>query len=413
LADKVLKSSIHIAQSTALLAAGIELPSSKSISNRAIVINALAGNACELINLSDARDTRLMRSLINSQLLEIDPQDAGTTMRFLCAYFAATNQEKKLIGSARMQQRPIGILVDALRSIGAEITYTKVEGYPPIHIKGFSKQKANTLHVRSDVSSQYISALMMIAPTLPEGLQIILEGKTGSKPYIDMTAALMRKFDAEVNYDGNNIKIKSKSYKAPSTYPIESDWSAASYWYAFVALAESAEVVLKNLDYNSLQGDRVIADIMHNLGVESKAENGNMRLSKKACVKTFTYDFSDCPDLVQTVAVVCAAKGIEASFTGLESLRIKETDRCMALQNELKKIGADFIEDEKGVWKLKPPEKINTRKIKVATYEDHRMAMAFAPLACLLDVEMEDPDVVNKSFPGFWNEMKKAGFKIE
>ena len=408
-----MKSSLHISQSKELLAAGIELPSSKSISNRAIIINALAGNACELINLSDARDTRLMLSLIHSQLLEIDPQDAGTTMRFLCAYFAATNQDKILIGSARMQQRPIGILVDALRSLGSEITYTKVEGYPPIQIKGFSNQKATALHVRSDVSSQYISALMMIAPILPEGLQIVLEGKTGSKPYIEMTAALMRKFDAEVNYDVGIIQIKSKSYKAPSTYQIESDWSAASYWYAFAALAESAEIVLKNLDYNSLQGDRVIADIMHDLGVESKAENGNITLSKKACVKTFSYDYSDCPDLAQTVAVVCVAKGIEASFTGLESLRIKETDRCQALQNELRKIGADFNEDETGVWKLTPPEKINSIKIKVATYEDHRMAMAFAPLACLMDIEIEDPDVVNKSFPGFWEEMKKVGFKIE
>ncbi|HMQ00134.1 MAG TPA: 3-phosphoshikimate 1-carboxyvinyltransferase [Cyclobacteriaceae bacterium] len=372
----------------------------------------MAANRAELKGLADARDTQLMLSLIGNPQRELDPQDAGTTMRFLTAYFAVSGKEKILRGSARMQERPIGILVDALRNIGAEIDYLNAEGYPPLHIKSFTGQKTKHIKVRSDVSSQFISALMMIAPALPLGLSIELEGKTGSKPYIEMTAALMRHFGAELTYNQQTIEVNAKVYQAPVSFQVESDWSAASYWFAFAALANSAKLSLKNLDYNSLQGDRVIADLMKRLGVASEANGNDISLNKTSGEKSFSYDFSDCPDLAQTVAVICAAKNIPATFTGLESLRIKETDRCQALQTELKKIGADFYEVENGVWKLKPSEKIISNKINVATYEDHRMAMAFAPLACLIDVEIENPEVVNKSYPGFWKEMKKAGFEI-
>lgn len=394
------------------LKGSVSLPASKSISNRAIVINALAGKQCNLLGLSDARDTELMANLIHSQHKALDPQDAGTTMRFLTAYFAATNQEKILLGSTRMRERPIAILVDALRTIGANINYLEKEGYPPIHILGMPKQLSKKISVRGDVSSQYISALMMIAPFLPQGLEITVEGKPGSLPYIQMTASMMKSFGADIVLRGSEIFISPSKYNAPTSYRIEPDWSAASYWFAFAALAEESEIILNHLDVNSLQGDKVIVDMMDQLGVSCKHAKGGIQLEKRDSLKNFTYDFSDCPDLAQTVAVVCAAKGISARFSGLKSLRIKETDRCKALQIELAKIGVEFTETVKDVWSLNSAGKINTKNIVINTYDDHRMAMAFAPLACIMDIEIENPEVVNKSYPQFWNEMLKVGFKI-
>jgi 3-phosphoshikimate 1-carboxyvinyltransferase len=405
-----LNSTISIKQKSSLRGTAIALPASKSISNRVLIMNALAKGKSALHNLSDANDTQLMLRLVNSPETEIDVEDAGTTMRFLTAYFSITNQKKVLTGTARMKERPIGILVNALRSLGVDIEYLEKDGYPPLKINGFSTQKTNQVRIRGDVSSQFISALMMVAPVLPQGLMLELEGKIGSRPYIEMTASLMKHFGATSEFAGNNITIKPQSYHA-SAFTVESDWSAASYWFAFTALAHEAEVVLPRLSLQSLQGDRAIAD-MAALGVNAELTDGNLRLSKKPGAKEIRWDFTHCPDLAQTVAVICAGKGITGYFTGLESLRIKETDRIAALQYELRKIGADLREEDTAHWTLVPSASLPSA-VSFKTYKDHRMAMAFAPLATLMDVEIEEPGVVRKSYPRFWEDIKGFEFNVE
>jgi 3-phosphoshikimate 1-carboxyvinyltransferase len=386
-----------------------DLPSSKSISNRALILNALAGNTGKLYNLSNANDTQLMQQLVFSKEETINVEDAGTVMRFLTAYFAVTNQPKTITGTARMKERPIGILVEALRSLGFEINYTEKVGYPPIKIENRKSKIENFVSVQGNVSSQFISALMMIAPTLPNGLTLELTGKIGSRPYIEMTASLMRQFGASVSFEGNQIEIPSKKLSI-NEFTIEGDWSSASYWFAFVALAKEAEVLLPNMALRSLQGDRVIVEIMENLGVRCEPQEDKLLLTKKESHPTLEWDFSNCPDLAQTVSVVCAAKGISGTFTGLESLRIKETDRIAALQTELRKIGAQLLEEGE-TWKLIPSSKL-PESIQVHTYHDHRMAMAFAPLAMLMKVVIEEPEVTRKSYPTFWEDMKSLGFNL-
>ncbi len=388
----------------------IHLPSSKSESNRSLIINAFAHG--KLKNLAEARDTQTMIRLLKSKEKELNVLDAGTTMRFLIAYCALTNRNKILTGTPRMCERPVGILVDALRELGTDIKYLGKDGYPPLETKGMQSQKKHQISIRGDVSSQYISAIMMVAPTLPHGLTITLEGKVGSKPYIMMTLELMRKFGAQVEYTTDDkIIIQPSTYHA-GTYYVESDWSGASYWFSFVALAHKAEIVLTGLKADSLQGDHKIMEIMAFLGVKSEFADEGLRLTKTGHKTNFKYDFTHCPDLGQTVAVVCAAKGVVAEFTGLESLKIKETNRILALQNELKKISAELIEENENLWRIVPAENIDVIKtpISIATYDDHRMAMAFAPLATLTDIEIQDPSVVNKSYPSFWEHLKLAGF---
>ena len=391
----------------------IALASSKSESNRALIINALTGFNSDLQNLSSARDTQTMIRLLNATEQTADVIDAGTTMRFLTAYFTASNQNKIMTGTPRMCERPIGILVDALRSIGADIDYLKNEGYPPLYIKGFSEQKTNQITIRGDVSSQYISALLMIAPTLPNGLVIHLTGELGSIPYIKMTLEQMRAFG--VNYEANwvqkTIKIEPNAYQSTS-YKIESDWSGASYWYSIVALSafDDSRVELLGLKESSLQGDSDIVNIMTHLGVKSTFTTEGVLLTKIPAEKTLSWDFTNCPDLAQTVAVTCAAKGIEAIFTGIESLKIKETDRVLALQNELQKFGGSLIEVEKNEkYCVKSNVQVPNlaSPIAIKTYDDHRMAMAFAPLAMLMEVIIEEPNVVVKSYPSFWTDLQK------
>ena len=386
------------------------LPSSKSISNRALILHALAGGSGKLLNLSDANDTVVMQRLLLSDEPLLNVEDAGTVMRFLTAYYAVSGQQKILTGTARMKERPIGILVDALRVLGAEINYLEKEGYPPLSTSGFKSQKTNSLSVKGDVSSQFISALMMVAPSLPQGLHIELTGKIGSRPYIEMTAALMRKFGATVVFEGTIISM-TPGPLVIDQFTVEGDWSAASYWFALVALSKQAEILLPNMALRSLQGDRVVIDMMENLGVACEPRGDKLLLQKKDHHSQFTWDFTDCPDLAQTVAVVCAAKGIEATFTGLESLRIKETDRIQALQNELGKINAKLIE-EKGSWKLIPGKTL-PENVQVQTYHDHRMAMAFAPLATVMSVTIEEPQVTRKSYPKFWDDLVSVGIKLK
>jgi 3-phosphoshikimate 1-carboxyvinyltransferase len=388
----------------------IHLAASKSESNRALILHALSGFGGELKNLASARDTQTMIKLLESDQHEADVLDAGTTMRFLTAYFTITNQAKVMTGTARMCQRPIGILVDALRSLGAEIEYLNQDGYPPLQIKGFEKQKTDKLVMRGDVSSQFISAVLMIAPLLEKGLLLQLTGEIGSIPYIKMTLRQMEAFGIRLseNWETKTIAIAPQTYQ-PTTYQIESDWSGASYWYAVVALAEStaSEIELMGLKQNSLQGDSVIVDIMAHLGVKSTFTENGVLLQKIPDEDYFEWDFNNCPDLAQTVAVVVAAKGIPAVFTGLESLKVKETDRVKALQNELAKIGTQLLEIESkqkyevrssGLWDILPT---------FETYDDHRMAMAFAPLAMCADVIITEPGVVAKSYPSFWADLSK------
>lgn len=386
------------------------LPASKSISNRVLIIKALAGSTAQLHNLSDANDTQLMLRLISSPNAELDVEDAGTTMRFLTAFNAVSGKSRVITGTHRMKQRPIKLLVDALRTIGADIEYLEQDGYPPVKINGFAGQKSKEVTIRGDVSSQYISALMMIAPTLPNGLWIQFEGAVTSRPYLEMTASLMRQFGAHVQFNDAGINIPHQKYKSAAV-TVESDWSAASYWFAFTALADKAEVTLPNITLESLQGDHVIVDIMNQLGVHATLTgNNDLILTKKDHAPTLEWNFVDCPDLAQTVAVVCAAKGITGKFTGLESLRIKETDRIKALQIELEKIGASLTE-QRGAWILTPAPKKPTGSFFFNTYLDHRMAMAFAPLAALADITLENPAVTRKSYPKFWEDVQLVGVK--
>jgi 3-phosphoshikimate 1-carboxyvinyltransferase len=393
--------------------ASILLPASKSESNRALIIDALSGYKCTLHNLSEARDTQTMQRLLHTAEQTLDVIDAGTTMRFLTAYEAATNQDKILTGTPRMCERPISILVDALRKLGADITYLNKEGFPPIHIKGIQPSGVHQIEIRGDVSSQYISALLMVAPVLPDGLTLTLTGNIGSRPYIEMTIKQMAHFGIDVSWQDNVITVKKQRYQ-PATFWVESDWSAASYWYSIAALAPQADIELRGLKKDSLQGDSAIAGIMENLGVHTTYVEGGVRLTKTQSQKRVAVDFTHCPDLAQTVAVLCAANHIHLTLTGIESLKIKETDRVKALQQELSKFGATLQEVKAGVYEVsrmadwKQPDVL----VEIDTYDDHRMAMAFAPLALLYPIIIQHPKVVVKSYPRFWDDLKKAGFVI-
>ena len=392
----------------------IYLSPSKSESNRLLIINALSEGKATIENLSDAGDTIIMNNLLNSEDAELYVKDAGTTMRFLTAYFSVKGNYKILTGTTRMNQRPIKILVDALKEIGADIIYKQNEGYPPVAIKAFKKQLSDKVKVRGDISSQYISALLMIAPVLPKGLTIELSGKVTSWPYIKMTLGLMSHFGINYKIGNQEIEVPNQLYRA-NHYSVESDWSGASYWYSLLALAKDGRLKLSGLKQHSFQGDQVIVDIMKQLGVASEFDNDGVLIKKTSHQKEFQYNFSDCPDLVQTVAVVCAVKGIKGKLSGLKSLRIKETDRILALQRELAKIGAGLDEISDDTWLIKPvknPDQL-PGDIRISTYEDHRMAMAFAPLGILTKLIIDDPFVVNKSYPRFWNEFEKAGAVLE
>lgn len=404
------KHQIYLERNSKLSGTGLTLPSSKSESNRVLIMNALAGNTGLVTNISSARDTVTLQKLLHSKDHVLDVIDAGTTMRFLTAYLAITGQDRILTGTKRMCERPIGILIDALREIGARIDYMEREGFPPVHIKGITPSGKNKINMMGDVSSQFISAMLMIAPLIENGLTIVLTGRVGSVPYIKMTLGLMEKFGVSSYWDGNEISVRHQPY-ASCEYAIGPDWSAASYWYSMVAVAEEAEILLNGFEENSLQGDRVIREIMDPLGVESCFTEKGLLLKKKSHDHEFSYDFSDCPDLAQSVAVVCALKGINAEFTGLESLKIKETDRIAALRNELVKIKADLNEEAGSCWILRPGKQPFPPEITFSTYDDHRMAMAFAPVATLTDVRIENPDVVVKSYPTFWEDVREAGFK--
>jgi 3-phosphoshikimate 1-carboxyvinyltransferase len=392
----------------------IPLPSSKSESNRALIINALANGKDNLSNLAEARDTQTMMRLLVSDDSVADVIDAGTTMRFLTAYFSITNQQKTMTGTPRMCERPIGILVDALRSLGADIQYVNQEGYPPLQLNGFEFSGNNRLQIRGDVSSQYISAILMVAPLLPAGLFLEITGELGSKPYIEMTLKQMEAFGvvAQTDWENMTITVAAQPYE-PIPYAIESDWSGASYWFSAVALSEheDASLELLGLKKNSLQGDSVITHIMSHLGVKSDYTGRGFKLTKIPATTSLEWDFTNCPDLAQTVCVVASAKNIPLTLTGLESLKVKETDRIFALQTELAKFGTTLLEVEKNhKYQLTPNVEKPTNPVSIHTYDDHRMAMAFAPLSLQMDITIEEPDVVVKSYPSFWKHWELLSF---
>lgn len=393
--------------------ATIQLPASKSISNRALIINALAESNCIPDNLSDCDDTRVMIKALTQDEETIDIMAAGTAMRFLTAYLSVTPGERIITGTTRMQQRPIQILVNALRELGAEINYINNEGFPPLRIKG-TELKGNEITLKGNVSSQYISALLMIAPALKNGLVLHLSGEIISRPYINLTLQLMQDFGAKAAWtSSDSISVAPQPYTS-IPFTVESDWSAASYWYQIAALSPKTEIELLGLFRNSYQGDSRGAEVFSRLGITTEFTTKGVKLKKTGkAPKRLEEDFIDIPDLAQTFVVTCALMNIPFRFTGLQSLKIKETDRIAALRNELKKLGYLIKEENDSVlmWngeRCKPEE-----TPVIATYEDHRMAMAFAPaIICHPTMQIADPQVVTKSYPGYWKDLKQAGFQI-
>jgi 3-phosphoshikimate 1-carboxyvinyltransferase len=402
---------LRLTQKSSFTVHSIPLPSSKSESNRALVIDALTEGENTLSNLAEARDTQTMIRLLETNPAVFDVLDAGTTMRFLTAFAAATNQQKIMTGTPRMCERPIGILVDALRSLGADIHYLGVEGYPPLALRGLPQQLTDRIRIRGDVSSQYISALLLIAPVLPLGLTLELEGKVSSRTYIQMTLDLMAQFGIVYYWEGNQIQVTQHPYR-PSKFAVESDWSGASYWFSLLACADAGTLFLEGLKEKSLQGDAAIVDLMSHLGIKSTFQSGGVLLEKQAVTGLKSWDFSDCPDLAQTVAVTCAILGQNTVFTGLESLRIKETDRIHALQQELGKFNAELREINPHTFQVIPSVTM-PRSVLIDTYDDHRMAMAFMPLLTKTNVTIADPEVVNKSYPSFWKQVESVGIALE
>lgn len=387
----------------------IKLNSSKSESNRVLVMNALSGGLCKIDNLSNARDTETMQRLLNQVDNEIwDVLDAGTTMRFLTAFSAVSGKSRILTGTERMQQRPIKILGDALKKLGASVRYLKNDGYPPLEVTPIEQQLTSEIMVPGDISSQYISALLMIAPVLPEGLIIHIEGTIYSRPYIEMTLSLMNHFGIGYEWEGQSIKIMHQRYQ-PNQYTVESDWSGASYWYSMAALAEECDIYLEGLRNVSNQGDFEIVWIMEGFGVTSTFDESGVRLTKSDSIQNRIFiDFKSCPDLAQTVIACAALKGIDLEMTGLESLKIKETDRIAAMQNESAKFGGELTE-EGNRWFFKSNPQIPADTVTIETYEDHRMAMSFAPLSFMSKITIKEKDVVNKSYPDFWRDLEKVG----
>ena len=392
----------------------IQLPSSKSISNRALIINALGNGTHHPENLSDCDDTRVMIRALNDDKETIDIMAAGTAMRFLTAYLSVTPGTRIITGTERMQQRPIQVLVNALRELGADIEYVANDGFPPLRITGRELRK-DTISLPGNVSSQYISALLMIAPVLTNGLTIRLTGDIISRPYINLTLQLMNDFGVRAEWtDDHRLKVEPQAYHSTPFY-VESDWSAASYWYQIVALSKEAEVTLPGLFKDSYQGDSQVAGIFRSLGVETIYKDKTVILKKNGkSVERLDYDFINQPDLAQTFVVTCALLNIPFRFSGLQSLKIKETDRMAALITEMRKLGYILHETDGSVLSWEGERCTTEEHPAIDTYEDHRMAMAFAPTCLALpEILINNPQVVSKSYPRYWEDLRQAGFIIK
>ena len=392
----------------------IQLPSSKSISNRALIINALGNGTHHPENLSDCDDTRVMIRALNDDKETIDIMAAGKAMRFLTAYLSVTPGTRIITGTERMQQRPIQVLVNALRELGADIEYVANDGFPPLRITGRELRK-DTISLPGNVSSQYISALLMIAPVLTNGLTIRLTGDIISRPYINLTLQLMNDFGVRAEWtDDHRLKVEPQAYHSTPFY-VESDWSAASYWYQIVALSKEAEVTLPGLFKDSYQGDSQVAGIFRSLGVETIYKDKTVILKKNGkSVERLDYDFINQPDLAQTFVVTCALLNIPFRFSGLQSLKIKETDRMAALITEMRKLGYILHETDGSVLSWEGERCTTEEHPAIDTYEDHRMAMAFAPTCLALpEILINNPQVVSKSYPRYWEDLRQAGFIIK
>ncbi len=402
----------------------ITLPLSKSIVNRLLVINRLSGGTTINGLIPDSTDTVVMQRLLQEiaahsanqgKLIEVNVGNAGTVMRFLTAILAVTPGNWVITGTERMQNRPVKPLTDALQCLGANLSFEKKSGYPPIKIIGNPQLRGGVVELNAGISSQFISALMMLGPVLKDGIVIELQGEIISASYIRMTQALMQKAGADVVFVRNTITIKEQKYNDIDYFSIiEPDWSAAAFWYQVAAFTPDARIVLKGLRKESVQGDSVLPKIYRNLGIASVFTDEGLLLTKsdQPGIREFNYDFTECPDLAQAVIVTCAALGIKGHFTGLKTLRVKETDRIEALRNELTKLGygVDVIDNEIFLSGSIFVNKHDHAPKIVRCYDDHRMAMSFATLAILRnDICIEEPEVVKKSYPGFWDDMAKAG----
>ena len=392
----------------------IILPASKSINNRLLVLSALSKGKIQLAKLSQSDDSQIMYSLLNSENKIKNAGHAGTVMRFLTAFYSICPGEILLTGSERMKSRPIAELVDALRIIGAKIEYTGKKGFPPLKIMG-KELTGGKISIESGISSQYISALMMIGSSLKNGLEIELKGDTISSSYINLTLGLLKQTGIKAHREGKIIIINNSDFKNLKM-EVEADWSSASYWFSIVGLKNELDILLPGLDQNSLQGDAEIRNIFSKLGVKSHFSNEGLTLSAiKQEINFFEYDFRDNPDMVQTFIPYCVAKDIPFSFSGCRSLRIKETDRILALANEFRKFEVELTFSEDGEYiswngNSKPDW---TKPVIIDTYDDHRMALGMAPLSIVTsEIIINEPDVVSKSYPGFWKDLKKAGFSI-
>jgi len=390
----------------------LSISGSKSESNRLLILKALYKNI-KILNISTSDDTNILLKALSSQSTNIDIHHAGTAMRFLTAFFAISkSKEITLTGSKRMQNRPIKILVDALKSIGADIKYLDKIGYAPLQIKGKEVSTAK-LSLDSNVSSQYISALLLIGSSLKDGLEVNLKGKVTSRPYIMMTLSLLNELDIVYSFNKNIIKINSfDNFNINKTITVESDWSSASYYYSLVALSPiNTEMTLNSFKNISLQGDSILSKIFNDFGVETTFK-GNLITIKKSnhSKQSIILDLISSPDLAQTIAVTCLGLRIDCSLTGLKTLLIKETNRLLALKNEITKLGT-HVEITNDSLSFTNPNKL-IDNVSIATYEDHRMAMSFAPLSVLTNITINDPNVVSKSYPNFWNDLVKIGISV-
>lgn len=388
----------------------IKITGSKSESNRLLILQALYPNI-SIENLSNSDDTQVLQKALNSSEETIDIHHAGTAMRFLTAYFASRKDRKTILtGSQRMQERPIQLLVEALNRMGADIIYPNEIGYPPLDISG-KALTTNSVKLKANISSQYISALMLIGASLPEGLEIELEGEITSTPYILMTLEIMKLAGIKGEFKNKKIMIPPVSEVDEKNIAVESDWSSASYFYSIAAIAEGTSLKLSNFRKDSRQGDSSLAEIYKKFGVETSHEGNSifLRSSGTKLPKYLKEDLRNSPDIAQTIAVTCLAKGIGCKLTGLHTLKIKETDRLEALKNEIEKFGGE-VEISEDSLTLHPLKEWNSEDVLVKTYNDHRMAMAFAPLALKRSFQVEDAMVVSKSYPDFWEDLKKIGF---
>ena len=393
------------------LQAQIAVTGSKSETNRLLLLQALFPNIT-LANTSNSDDSEVMQKALKGNDEIVDIHHAGTAMRFLTAYFAVNEgREVVLTGSPRMKERPIKVLVEALQQLGAQISYENEEGYPPIRIKG-QKITNNKVSIPANVSSQYISALLLVAPKLENGIELTLVGEITSIPYIKMTLALLNDLQIQTSFEGNVIKVYPKPEVASKVMTVESDWSSASYFFSLVALSDTATIALSSYKGTSLQGDSALVEIYAKIGVETRFEENKMTLTK---IKNFnfedvTFDLNNTPDIAQTIVVTCFGLGIGCHLTGLHTLKIKETDRLEALRIEMTKLGANITVTNDSLT-LAASNHINSN-VSIATYNDHRMAMAFAPLALKVPIIIDNAEVVSKSYPDFWEDLKTLGFKI-